>query len=317
VATTYFMDLRQASYGRCIATVPSMPVLRMCRALAATRAPCRLLTATGENVAYSRMSFYIVVSMEHKVMVVGGSSGIGAATAAHFRALGADVLVADICPPVDTSMGYLRCDLRDPSSIDALLAAAGNDWDTLAHVAGLPGTRPPLDVLNVNFFGMRRLVKGMLDRLNPGGSAIVVASTAGMLWQHRTDVLNELLAINSVSALEAWLDGSNPAYPVYNLSKEAAILAIKRLAPFSWKNHRVRLNIVSPGPVETTILPDFEATMGREFLASVGAAVGRHARVEDVAPVICFLASPEASWVIGQDIHVDGGFTSSISSAAP
>ncbi|MBI3227638.1 MAG: coniferyl-alcohol dehydrogenase [Mycolicibacterium cosmeticum] len=251
-----------------------------------------------------------------RALVVGGSSGIGAGTAARLRALGAEVVVADINPPADSAAEYVPCDLRDPQSIDTLLRTVGSGWDVVAHVAGLPGTWPALDVLNVNFLGMRQVVHGMLSRLNPGGSVVVVASTAGMLWQQRTDVLDGLLAVDSVSALQAWLDAADTTYPVYNLSKEAAVLTVKRLAPQAWSDRQVRINAVSPGPVQTPILPDFEATMGKEFLDSVGAAVGRHARVEDIVPVIAFLSSPAAGWVIGQDIHVDGGFTSSLVSAA-
>jgi NAD(P)-dependent dehydrogenase (short-subunit alcohol dehydrogenase family) len=251
-----------------------------------------------------------------RVLVVGGSSGIGAATAAHFNAAGADVLVADVNPPSDQGLSYVRCDLRDPASIDELLAQAGTGWDVLAHVAGLPGTWSAVDVLNVNFLGMRHLVLGMLDRLNPGGSVVVVASTAGMLWQHRIELLDKLLAVTTVADLKAWVHAEGSSYPAYNVSKEAAILALKRMAPQAWSERSVRINVISPGPVETAILPDFEATMGKEFLASISAAVGRHARVEDIVPVIAFLSSPAAGWVIGQDIHVDAGFTSSLVSAA-
>ena len=251
-----------------------------------------------------------------RVLVVGGASGIGAATAAHFTATGAEVLVADVNPPSDKAINFAQCDLRDPASIDDLIKTAGPGWDILAHVAGLPGTWPAVDVLNVNFLGMRRLVRGMLDQLNPGGAIVVVASTAGMLWQHRIAMLDKLLAVDTVADLQAWVDAEDSTYPAYNLSKEAAILAVKRLAPHAWTKHQVRINAVSPGPVQTAILPDFEATMGKEFLESVSAAVGRHAHVEDIVPVIAFLSSPAAGWVIGQDIHVDAGFTSSLVSAA-
>ena len=250
-------------------------------------------------------------------MVVGGSSGIGAATAAHFTVTGAEVVVADVNPPTDSTVNYLPCDLRDPASIDSLIQSAGPGWDTLAHVAGLPGTWPPIDVLNVNFLGMRRLVRGMLHQMNTGGSVVVVASTAGMLWQHRIAMLDKLLAVDTVADLRAWIDAEDSSYPAYNLSKEAAVLAVKRLAPHAWTQHQIRINAVSPGPVQTAILPDFEATMGKQFLDSVSAAVGRHAHVEDIVPVIAFLSSPAAGWVIGQDIHVDAGFTSSLASAAP
>lgn len=187
--------------------------------------------------------------------------------------------------------------------------------DVVAHVAGLPGTWPELDVLNVNFLGMRRMVRGMLDRLNPGGSVVVVASTAGTLWQHRIDVLDKLLAVDTarspglggcrrfhVSGLQPLEGGGDP-------DGEAT-------GPHACANHRIRINVVRPGPVETPILADFEATMGKEFLDGVSAAVGRHARVGDIVPVTAFLSSSAAGCVIGQDIHVDAGFTSSLVSAA-
>ena len=82
-----------------------------------------------------------------RVLVVGGSSGIGAATAAHFTAAGAEVLVAEVNPPANNEINYLHCDLRDPASIDNLLEAVGPGWDVLAHVAGLPGTRPAIDAV--------------------------------------------------------------------------------------------------------------------------------------------------------------------------
>ena len=235
-----------------------------------------------------------------RVLVVGGSSGIGAGTVAYFTAAGAEVLVADVNPPSDDAIQYVRCDLREPASIEDLIKTAGPGWDVLAHVAGVPGTWPAVDVLNVNFLGMRHLVRGMLDQLNPGGSAVVVASTAGMLWQHRIAILDKLLAVDTVPDLQAWVDAEGASYPAYNLSKEAAVLVVKRLATHAWTNNGIRINAVSPGPVETAILPDFESTMGKEFLDSVSATVGRHARVEDIVPVIAFLSSPAAGWVIGQ-----------------
>jgi NAD(P)-dependent dehydrogenase (short-subunit alcohol dehydrogenase family) len=143
-----------------------------------------------------------------------------------------------------------------------------------------------------------------VERIVPGARVLVV------------EILDKLLAIGTVPDLHAWVDAEGSSYPAYNVSKEAAILVVKRLAPQPWSEYGIGINVVSPGPAETAILPDFEATMGKEFLDSVSATVGRHARVVDVVPVIPFLSSPAAGWVIGQDIHVDAGFTSSLVSAA-
>nr|WP_308214856.1 SDR family oxidoreductase [Mycolicibacter hiberniae] len=74
---------------------------------------------------------------------------------------------------------------------------------------------------------------------------------------------------------------------------------------------------MSPGPVETPILPDFEQSMGKQMLDTVRTAVGRHAGVEDIVPVIDFLGSPGAGWITGQDVLVDGGVMNAITVGTP
>jgi NAD(P)-dependent dehydrogenase (short-subunit alcohol dehydrogenase family) len=79
----------------------------------------------------------------------------------------------------------------------------------------------------------------------------------------------------------------------------------------------VRVNTVSPVPVETPILSDFEQTMGKDVLDICRATVGRHASVDDIVAVISFLGSPKARWITGQDIEVDAGFINSMIAGAP
>lgn len=252
-----------------------------------------------------------------KVVVVGAGSGIGAATAAHFHRDGDFVLAVDVRAHQTPASEHLRCDLRDAAAIAELLGQIGDGWDLLAHVAGIPGTAAPDDVLTVNYLGMRLMVEGMLPRLRPGGSIVVVASVAGLGWSQRMDLIGQLLQATDADAVRHWQAGQDPSYPVYSTSKEAAILYAKRLAGPAWAKHRVRINTVSPGPVETPILSDFEESMGKAVLDSVRAVVGRHATVDDIVPLIAFLGSPQAGWITGQDIQVDGGFVSSMSAGAP
>ncbi|MEE2058504.1 coniferyl-alcohol dehydrogenase [Rhodococcus artemisiae] len=254
---------------------------------------------------------------QRRIVVVGAGSGIGAATAAHFHDQGDHVLAVDLRPEAAKASQHAQCDLRDAAQIRDLLGSIGDSWDMLAYVAGVPGTAPAADVLKVNYLGMRLFAEGMLPLMQRGGSVVTVASVAALGWQDRIDVLAGLLESTDADAVERWQAGQDPNYPVYSTSKQAAILYAKRLAAAAWQRYGVRVNTVSPGPTETPILGDFEASMGKEVLDTVRATVGRHARVSDIVPVIEFLGSPAAGWVNGQDIHVDGGFVAPMSVGGP
>ncbi len=256
-------------------------------------------------------------SDQRKVIVVGAGSGIGAATAAHFHDSGDHVLAIDLRDNDTPATRHEQCDLRDPSAIAALLERIEPGWDLLAYVAGVPGTAPSDDVLKVNYLGMRLMVEGMLTRLREGGAIVTVASVAALGWQERVETLSGLLATTDPDEVVRWQAEQDPNYPVYSTSKQAAIIFVKRLAPVAWQKYGIRVNTVSPGPTETPILADFEASMGKEVLDSVKATVGRHATVDDIVPVISFLGSQQARWVNGQDIHVDGGFVAPLVAGPP
>ena len=252
-----------------------------------------------------------------KIVVVGAGSGIGAAVATRFHDRGDHVLAVDVRDHQTPASECQRCDLRDAASISDLLGRIGSGWDMLAHVAGIPGTAPAGDVLKVNYLGMRLMTEGMLPLLREGGSVVAVASTAALGWDQRIDTLTGLLELTDAEAVEKWQAGQDPNYPVYSTSKQAVILYSKRLAGQAWAKYGVRINTVSPGPVETPILSDFEQTMGKDVLDMCRTTVGRHAHVDDIAPIIAFLGSPEAGWITGQDIQVDGGFINSMTAGAP
>ncbi|MGV0837292.1 coniferyl-alcohol dehydrogenase [Mycolicibacterium thermoresistibile] len=252
-----------------------------------------------------------------RIVVVGAGSGIGAAAAAHFHHRGDEVIAVDLRPNDTPAARHVQCDLRNPADISAALEDIGADWDLLAHVAGVAGTAPPADVLTVNYLGMRLMTEGMLPRLREGGAIVAVASTAAVGWEQRTETLAGLLEATDAQAVQRWQADQDPDYPVYSSSKQAMILYAKRLAVPAWTKYGVRVNTVSPGPVQTPILPDFEQTMGKDILDMVRSTVGRHATVDDVIPVIDFLGSPAARWINGQDIHVDAGYITSLTAGAP
>jgi NAD(P)-dependent dehydrogenase (short-subunit alcohol dehydrogenase family) len=108
-------------------------------------------------------------------------------------------------------------------------------------------------------------------------SVVAVASTAALGWDQRLETLAGLLELPDAEAVEQWQADKDPSYPVYSTSKQAVILYRKRLAGPVWTKYGVRVNTVSPVPVETPILSDFEQTMGKDVLDMCRATVGRQA----------------------------------------
>ena len=258
-----------------------------------------------------------MAAKQRKIVVVGAGSGIGAAVATHFHENGDHVLAVDLRPNDTPASEHALCDLRDADSIAELIARLDNGWDMLAHVAGVPGTAPPRDVLTVNYLGMRLMTEGMLPLLRRGGAVVAVASIAGIGWEQRLDDLTELLDATDAESVEKWQARQDPDFPVYTSSKQAVLLYAKRLAGPALAKYGVRVNTVSPGPVETPILADFERSMGKDVLDILRTTYGRHGTVDDIVPAIAFLGSDAAQWINGQDLHVDSGFISSMTAGVP
>ncbi|WP_319448714.1 MULTISPECIES: coniferyl-alcohol dehydrogenase [unclassified Mycobacterium] len=253
---------------------------------------------------------------QRRIVVVGAASGIGAATATYFHERGDYVLGVDVRPRQTGVSDWIQCDLREPVEIKDLLARMGSGWDVLAHVAGVPGTLPAPDVVKINYLGMRLVIEGTLPLMRRGGAVVAVASTAAAGWEQNTTELAGLLEATDPATVDRWLADQDPAMAYYT-SKQAVVSYVKRVCGSAWSKYGVRVNSVSPGPVETPILVDFEAHMGKEVLDGVRNTVGRHGTVDDIVPVIAFLGSSDAHWVNGQDIQVDGGFTVSLFNQPP
>jgi NAD(P)-dependent dehydrogenase (short-subunit alcohol dehydrogenase family) len=112
-----------------------------------------------------------------RVLLTGGATGIGAATAARLAAAGAGVTILDVAEPDHGAGAFVRCDLSDPAAIDAALETQPGPWSALVNVAGIPGPRPAEPVIRVNFLGPRHLTERLLPRMARGGSVVNVAST--------------------------------------------------------------------------------------------------------------------------------------------
>ena len=240
-----------------------------------------------------------------KIALTGGATGIGAAVASKMQALGHSVTSFDIAEPQGVAQ-WIKTDLSDEASITRALAQAAGPFDALINNAGLPPREGMAErVLQVNWFGFSQFLDGMLDKLTEGAAIVNVASRAGAMWR---DNLAQVQALRGLTrdGLEGFVAEHNiDATRAYNLSKEAMIV-MTHARTQEMISRGLRMNAVSPAAVSTGILDDFVKAFGPRVAANIARA-GRAGTPEEVADVIVFLASPQAGWIKGQDIAIDGG----------
>jgi NAD(P)-dependent dehydrogenase (short-subunit alcohol dehydrogenase family) len=243
-----------------------------------------------------------------KIIVTGAASGIGAETARILKAQGATVIAIDIKEPKGSVDQYFKADFSDSDSIEAAVAMIHGGIDALCNIAGLPPTKDCGLVLKVNFLGLRHFTELMITKLNDHASIVNMASLAGAGWPDGGDAIRSFLALRDFDAVEAFCDengieqGSGRSYV---LTKETLVVWTM-MNRWTWKNRGVRMNCISPGPVDTPILPDFFETFGERAKKDMK-ATGRSGRPEDIAPVVAFLCSDGSQWIRGANIPCDGG----------
>lgn len=254
-----------------------------------------------------------------RYVVTGAASGIGNAVAEKLLAAGAEVICLDRNTPKAAVTRHVEVDLANPQSIDAAVEQLDGQFDGLLNVAGIPGNAPADLVLAVNALAVRHLTESFFDKLVPGGSVVIVSSTAGFGWPLRLEAIRDLLATDTFEEGAAWLKANPQEGNAYNFSKEVSTVYAMSMG-LALGEMGFRLNAVLPGPVETPILVDFEESMGKDTLDGLKDLLGRHAEPGDIADVVLFLASNEARWINGQAIAVDGGITGAVATgvvAAP
>jgi NAD(P)-dependent dehydrogenase (short-subunit alcohol dehydrogenase family) len=247
------------------------------------------------------------------VAVTGAATGMGHETVRLLLDAGAEVHALDILDVPLPVAASIRVDLGDPRAVDAAVASLPNRIDVLMNCAGIPGgTRfTPLEVMAVNFLGLRQLTEAVLPRIPRGGSVVHIASIAGGQWFNHVAELGELLATPDPTAGLAWCEAHRDLLgDGYFFSKEAVQFYTMARSVSSIKDG-VRMNSICPGVTDTKIMPDFRQAMGEAAIdLTAQSGIGRLAEAAEMAPAMVFLGSQAAaSYVNGVNLVIDGGFS--------
>jgi len=229
--------------------------------------------------------------MSRVVLVTGGSRGIGLATAKRFAELGDKVAVTYNSTPPSGDFVAVQCDVTKQADVDRA-------FDEIEAQLG------PVEVL-VSNAGVTK--DGLLLRMKENDFAEVIdANLTGAFRVCKRATQSMLRArkgrMNLVSSVVGFLGQAGQAN--YAASK-AGLVGFARSLARELGSRSITVNVVAPGPVDT----DMTRALGDEKLAAFAALVplGRIATVDEIAGVITFLASPEAAYITGAVIPVDGG----------
>jgi NAD(P)-dependent dehydrogenase (short-subunit alcohol dehydrogenase family) len=240
-----------------------------------------------------------------RIVVSGAASGIGLETAKQLKAEGATVVGVDRNQPPSHCDEFIQVDLSDPVSIKDAAARINGPVDGLCNVAGVPPTAGVELVMKVNVLGLQMLTYELIPKMSDGAAITNVGSLAAAGWPNAVDQVKSFQArasFDNVKSLcdELGVDDSRS----YFFAKEVLLIWTMQNR-WTWREQDIRINCVSPGPVDTPILADFMASLGER--AEKDKVVDRPGRPEDIAPLIVFMCSRGSDWIRGANIPVDGG----------
>jgi NAD(P)-dependent dehydrogenase (short-subunit alcohol dehydrogenase family) len=233
-----------------------------------------------------------------RVLVTGGSNGIGLGIAKAFAAAGARVTITgkrSAAADYDHDLSgfvYHALDVRDGAAI-ARVARDLDGLDVLVNNAGANTVQPSEwdpDVFEDSL------------RLNLGSAFRMATACKGML---ATSALEGGASIVNLASMSSFF--AVPIVPGYGAAKAGVVQLTKNLA-VAWARHRIRVNAVAPGLILSNMTRVMKGIEALERPQLERTPLGRWGTPEDVAPAVLFLASAAAGFVTGHTLCVDGGY---------
>jgi len=238
--------------------------------------------------------------LEGKIaLITGGSDGIGLATAKQFVQEGANVYITgrrqsqlDVASAsIGSNVTAIQGDVAKLADLDRIFAQIKKEKGRIDIVFANAGSGPmaPLSsiteehydsIFNVNVKGLVFTVQKALPLIPNGGTIILTGS------------------IVSIKGF--------PAYSIYSATK-AAVRSFARTWTTDLKDRGIRVNVVSPGPIDTPLLNSIFSSPEATKALAANVVMGRLGRPEEIAKTVLFLASDDASFITGVELFVDGG----------
>jgi NAD(P)-dependent dehydrogenase (short-subunit alcohol dehydrogenase family) len=254
-------------------------------------------------------------------IVTGAASGMGRQCVDRLRGLADDLVVVDLeAPAIEGTIG-LSCDVSDPDAVAALAEQVRQlgPFRALAHAAGIsPTMADARRVFDVDLVGTERLLTAFEPLVVTGSAALCFSSMAA--YQLAPFATAEVDALLDDPMAPDFLERAVALFPdsgmAYGLAKRGVVRAAARAA-VRWGPGGGRVNSLAPGIIDTPMgRQELEQQpMMRTMLEQV--PLGRLGEADEVAAVVAFLLSEEASFVSGIDILVDGANVPGMAAAAP
>ncbi|MDQ0394423.1 SDR family NAD(P)-dependent oxidoreductase [Labrys monachus] len=243
-----------------------------------------------------------------RAIVTGAAGGIGAAVVARLLSEGAAVAALDRDEPAlerlaaAPSLHRVAGDLRTPETARAAVAKAvgllGGPAEIVVSAAGVYALSPAAKVEAQDWdFNQDINLKAPFFV----AQAAVAARAAGAA------AAAQPMAIVNIASVGAYRSGTGDAALSYSASK-GGLVALTRSMAAEWAPQGIRVNVVSPGVIDTAMVRIMDDPDAGSAWLEARVPMGRLGRPDEIAAVVCFLASDEASYVTGAELIADGGY---------